>query len=139
MADKLRVLKRLGAVQGLPYILPLLGKMKNRDYSVQDLAQWFVASSATIRCWIVLKDNIPVSYVIAYVTVLPSDAVHITESFSESVVPKETGQAVMEDVGQWAKSLGKRRIMMVTQRDPEAFERRHGFKLHSYLMEREVV
>ena len=136
--EEVKVLKQLTALKALPWILPLLDKFKDRDYSVEDLANWFVKAGDGIRCWIMLRGGDSVGYLIAHPTLLPSDAVHITEAQVVKNIPESVREEVMEDISDWARSLGRTRIMMVCQKRPKAFERKYGFKLHSYNMTKEV-
>ena len=65
------------------------------------------------------------------------DSVFIQSSYVSPNSP-HIAHGLLQETAKWGKSRGIEKMLMITQRNPKAVERRFKFKLLSYVMEKKI-
>lgn len=129
----------------LPYIKKAIKKAKD-VYSLESFIKWLRIgiNNPVVGTWIIIRngnrlvknDRKIVGYAIGNIAAtLDKEYFNLVHLYSEN---KNLTDKLLSTVEEWAKDCGLHEIQIATRRNPKALNRRFGFKLASYNLQKEI-
>jgi hypothetical protein len=84
------------------------------------------------------KDGKMLGFIFAMITEFDGEDVAFVQTCYISPEAKSVGKEMLSIIDKWGKEKKVKDILMITKRNPKAYERKYGFTLESYVMKRSV-